>query len=123
MDSNANEIEAIIEYEGKRFHSLFVHGSTDRNQRNLLWDQLVTKSLVRDEPWFVTGDFNDLLCSDEKTGGTDTPEGSFSDLRTFFSEGDLFDLCHSGDPLSWKGVRGDRLVRCRLDRCLQYTLG
>ena len=49
-------------------------------------------------------------------GGPDRPEGSFSDLRTFFSEGDLYDLHHSGDPLSWRGKRGTHLVRCRLDR-------
>lgn len=48
-------------------------------------------------------------------------KGSFSDLRTFFSEGDLFDLKHSGDFLSWRGQRGDHLVRCRLDRTVSNT--
>lgn len=38
------------------------------------------------------------------------------DLRSFYSEGDLYDLPHSGDFLSWRGKRGDYLVRCRLDR-------
>lgn len=38
------------------------------------------------------------------------------DMRKFYAEGDLFDLPHSGDPLSWRGQRGDHLVRCRLDR-------
>ena len=70
----------------------------------------------RDALWFLTGDFNDLLRSEEKVGGPDRPEGSFSDLRTFFSEGDLYDLHHSGDPLSWRGQRGTHLVRCILDR-------
>lgn len=69
-------------------------------------DRLITKTLTREEPWFITGDFNDLLCTDEKEGGPDRPEGSFTDFRTFFSEGDLFDLQHSGDPLSWRGTRG-----------------
>ena len=54
----------------------------------------------RDSPWFVTGDFNDILNEEEKLGGPARPEGSFTDLRTFFSEGDLFDLRHSGDSLS-----------------------
>lgn len=87
IDSNAHVIDTLIEFEGKWFYSSFVHGSTDRNERNLLWDQLVTKSTVREEAWFITGDFNDLLNNCEKEGG---PEGSFTDLRTFFSEGDLF---------------------------------
>lgn len=87
------------------------HGSTDRNERNLLWNRLLVKNEDREEPWFLTGDFNDLISGDEKDGGPDRAEGSFSDLRTFFSEGDLFDLQHSGDFLSWRGQRGDHLVR------------
>lgn len=43
-------------------------------------------------------------------------------MRNFFSEGDLFDLQHSGDPLSWRGQRGDHLVRCRLDMAAANTL-
>lgn len=58
----------------------------------------------------------------KKTGGTDRPDGSYSDLITFFSEGDLFDLQHSGDPLSWRGKRVDQLIRCRLDRAVSNTL-
>ena len=60
--------------------------------------------------WFITGDLNDILCNDEKDGGTVRPESSFSDLRSFFSEADLFDLQHTGDPLSWRGKRGDYVV-------------
>ena len=71
---------------------------------------------LRDSPWFITGDFNDLLCANEKEGGPERLEGSFSDMRTFFAEGELFDLHHSGDSLSWRGQRGEHFVRCRLDR-------
>lgn len=84
-------------------------------------NHLVNLADLRDSPWFITGDFNDLLSNDEKTGGTERPEGSFSDLRTFFAEGDLFDLQHLGDPLSWRGKWGDHLVRCRLDRAAANT--
>ena len=122
LDSNAHVIDTFISFEGKQFYSSFVHGSTDKNQRNHLWDVLVTKATIREDAWFITGDFNDLLCSEEKEGGQERPEGSFTDMRTFFSEGDLFDLQHSGDPLSWRGQRGDHLVRCRLDRAAANTL-
>ncbi|KAL0744395.1 hypothetical protein Bca4012_085908 [Brassica carinata] len=121
VEANAHVIDTIVSYEGKSFFSSFVHASTDRTQRNLLWENLLAKSAGRDEPWFATGDFNDLINSEEKDGGPDRTEGSFSDLRTFFSEGDLFDLQHSGDFLSWRGKRGDHLVRCRLDRAVSNT--
>ncbi|KAL0896578.1 hypothetical protein Bca101_080539 [Brassica carinata] len=93
-----------------------------RKQRKLLWDHLTSSALIREEAWFITGDFNDHLSGAEKEGGPERPEGSFTDLRTFFSEGDLFDLQHSGDALSWRGVRGNHLVRCRLDRAAANTL-
>lgn len=63
-------------------------------------------------------DFNDLTNNSEKDGGPLRPEGYFSDLRTFFCEGDLFDIPHSSDPLSWRGQRGDHFVRCRLNRAV-----
>ena len=64
------------------------------------WTHMLHLASSRDSPWFVTGDFNDILNEEEKLGGPARPEGSFTDLRTFFSEGDLFDLRHSGDSLS-----------------------
>lgn len=71
-------------------------------------------------PWFLTGDFNDLLSNSEKEGEPPRAEGSFIDTRSFYSEGDLYVLRHSGDCLSWRGVRGadeeTYVVRCRLDR-------
>ncbi|KAF8088754.1 hypothetical protein N665_0530s0009 [Sinapis alba] len=116
ISSEANCIETSIIFEGKCFYSSFVYGNTDRHIRKAQWNQLLARANARDTAWFLTGDFNDLLNANEKLGGPSRPEGSFSDLRTLFSEGDLFDLRHSGDPLSWRGQRGTHFVRCRLDR-------
>ena len=121
LNSSPNVIDTVIEFEGNRFYASFIYGNTDRTQRRNLWDHLLDLSNARDEAWFITGDFNDILCSDEKDGGTDRPEGSFSDFRPFFSEGDLFDLQHTGDPLSWRGNRVNGVVRCRLDRAASNT--
>ena len=121
LNSSPNVIDTVIEFEGKRFYASFIYGNTDRTQRRNLWDQLLDLSNARDEAWFITGDFNDILCSDEKDGGTDRPDGSISDFRTFFSEGDLFDLQHTGDPLSWRGNRVNGVVRCRLARAASNT--
>lgn len=120
--SNANLIDTVIIYQGKSFYASFIHGDCDRKQRLMQWDHMLNRAENRDAPWFVTGDFNDLLSDEEKLGGPTRPESSFVDLRTFFSEGDLFDLRHAGDPLSWRGQRGDHLVRCRLDRAVANRL-
>lgn len=51
--------------------------------------------LIRDAAWFVTGDFNDVTNNSEKERGPERAEASFSDFRTFLSEGDLYDLQHT----------------------------
>ncbi|CAA7058564.1 unnamed protein product [Microthlaspi erraticum] len=45
-------------------------------------------------------------------------EGTFGDFRAFLSTGDLYDIPHAGNPLSWRGMRHTHLVHCRLDRSL-----
>ncbi|WZY68165.1 hypothetical protein YC2023_000405 [Brassica napus] len=116
LNSNANFIDTCIEFEGKSSFAAFVYGDNDFMRRRLFWNQMVSLMNGRDAPWFITGDFNDILSNAEKEGGTVRVEGSFTDLRSFYSEGDLYDLPHSGDLLSWRGQRGEHLVRCRLDR-------
>lgn len=116
--ANANLIDTFIEYEGKSFFASFIYGDCDKKQRQLQWEHLTSMASSREAPWFATGDFNDLISNSEKVGGPERTEGSLSDLCTFFSEGDLFDLRHSRDPLSWRGQRGTHFVRCRLDRAV-----
>lgn len=112
LSANANFIDTCIEYEGKSFFGAFIYADTDDVTRRLFWQQLVTLMNNRDGSYFVTDDFNDILNNAEKEGGPARAEGSFVDLRSFYSEGDLYDLPHSGDLLSWRGQRGDHLVRC-----------
>ena len=113
LDATPNLVDTCIKYEGKIFFASFVYGHSDYIQRRPLWNHLTALAVAREAPWFITGDFNDLQCNDEKVDGA---YGSFSDLRSFYAESDLYDLQHSGDPLSWRGQRGEHFVRCRLDR-------
>lgn len=87
-------------------------------KRREMWSHLIGVATVRDTPWFLSGDFNDIINNEEKKGGPQRPEGSFTDFKSFISEGDLYDLRHPGDPFSWRGIRNDQVVRCRLDRAL-----
>ena len=115
LSANANHIDTCIEFEGNNFFAFFIYGDTDKPKRRQLWEHIIYLSDSRDAPLFVTGDFNDLTSNTEKEGGPSREEGSFTDMRTFMAEADLYDLQHSGDPLSWRGQRGLHLVRCRLD--------
>lgn len=79
---------------------------------------LTELSISKNRPWFLTGDFNDILSKQEKDGGATRAEGTFIDFRTFHLEYDLYDIPHCGDFLYWRGVRGDQVVKCRLDRSI-----
>ena len=54
-----------------------MRGISHGNERNLSWNRLLVKNEDREEPWFLTGDFNDLISGEEKDGGPDRPEGVF----------------------------------------------
>ncbi|KAG7572582.1 Reverse transcriptase domain [Arabidopsis suecica] len=113
-----NYIDTKITAKGRSFFATFLYGEPDMSKRLQVWNSLTTYTETRAEPWFLTGDFNDIIHSSEKRGGPPRTEWSFSDLRTFMSECDLYDLNYSGNFLSWRGQRYSHLVRCRLDRAM-----
>ena len=118
LSSCQNYIDTKIKAAGKSFFATFLYGEPDRTKRKGIWDQLTSFGKTREEPWFISGDFNDIIDSSEKQGGPTRHEGTFVDIRSFMSECDLYDLKHSGNFLSWRGKRHDHVVHCRLDRAM-----
>lgn len=114
LESNHHYID---KFQGNIFYSTFMYGDPDIPNKGV-WDKLTSISQARNAPWFLTGDFNEIIDNTEKTGGTVKPEGFFVDFRSFISERDLYDLQHSGNYLSWRGVRYQQTILCRLDRAM-----
>lgn len=102
----------------KFFYATFVYGHPERTKRQAVWNQLTDQASGRDSPWFLTGDFNEIIDNSEKSGGARRTEESFVDFRSFMSENDLYDMQHLGNALSWRGARHTHHVRCRLDRAM-----
>lgn len=107
-----------LSYKGKNLFATFVYGVPKVSNRQAVWDQLAFIALTRDSPWFLTGDFNEIIDNSEKSGGPERPESFFGPFRSFLSAADLFDLQHTGNFLSWRGKQGTHLVDCRLDRSI-----
>lgn len=118
LSSNQNFIDTLISFKGVSFYSTFVYGAPEVFKRQDVWNLLTDISATRASPWFLTGDFNEIVGNSEKSGGRERPENSFTGFRSFLSSCDLFDIKHSGDFLSWRGQRNSHLVHCRLDRSL-----
>lgn len=121
LQESPNFIDTRISAEGRTFYATFLYGEPERAKRKTIWNQLSLIGQNRPEPWWLTGDFNDIIDSSEKQGGVIRAEGTFLDLRTLMSECDLYDLQHSGNFLSWRGKRHDHLVFCRLDRSMSNS--
>lgn len=119
--STKSFIDTSISYKGNSFHATFVYGEPEQTRRQEVWNALSTLHTDNTTPWFLTGDFNEIIDNSEKCGGPDRAEGSFGAFRTFLSSHDLFDLKHCGSFLSWRGQRHTHLVQCRLDRAICNT--
>ncbi|KAG2258306.1 hypothetical protein Bca52824_077600 [Brassica carinata] len=118
LNQSQNFIDTLISYKGNVFHTSFIYGEPDQSQRKDFWYFFSAITKDRDTPWLLTGDFNEIVDNSEKSGGPIRAEGSFTTFRNFLASGDLFDLKHSGNYLSWRGTRGNHLVHCRLDRSI-----
>lgn len=67
----------IVTHEEKNLHTTFFHGKPDHTKRKEIWAQLNHMGTNRDSPWFLTGDFNEIIDNTEKQGGNTRPESSF----------------------------------------------
>lgn len=99
-----------------------MYGDPDFVKRRPIWEKFKEIALTREGPWFLSGDFNDIVDNSEKHGGPERAEGTFVDFRSFLSECDLYDIRHCGNPLSWRGVRHTHVVTCRLDRAVANSI-
>ena len=118
ISSCHNFIDTRIKAAGKHFFATFVYREPDRVKRKLVWNLLTAQGTNREDPWFLTGDFNDIIDATKKQGGPERHEGTFVDIRSFMAECDLYDLRHSRNFLSWRGKRYEHVVHCRLDRAM-----
>ncbi|XP_048593215.1 uncharacterized protein LOC106393995 [Brassica napus] len=97
----------------------FVYGDPVLERRDQVWERLTRFSTTRNGPWFMIGDFNEITCHNEKTGGRQRPDSSFLPFKQMLNDCGMLEFPFTGDMLSWVGKRaGGSTVRCRLDRAV-----
>lgn len=70
-------------------------------------------------PWAVIGDFNDIMCHNEKKGHIPHPDGLIRGFNTALNDCELTDLGMRGHPFTWERSRGtDHWIEERLDRAV-----
>ncbi|XP_033139405.1 uncharacterized protein LOC117131069 [Brassica rapa] len=111
------DIEAII--DGIKVFMTFVYGDPVLERRDEVWERLTRFSTTKNGPWFMIGDFNEITCHNEKTGGRQRPDSSFLPFKQMLNDCGMLEFPFTGDMLSWVGKRaGGSTVRCRLDRAV-----
>lgn len=118
LTSSPNFIDTKVKFKNSMSYITFIYGAPQQENRARFWDHISSLGLNRDAAWLITGDLNDILENDEKVGGPPRCEGSFLSFRNFVLQNGLWNLKHSGNPLSWRGTRYNHFIKARLDRSL-----
>ncbi|KAM2339768.1 hypothetical protein ACFX1X_019299 [Malus domestica] len=117
-------IEVKIWDEHKKCHwYLFViYASTNEKKGQNQWGYLSRRLGNNRGKTLLIGDFNDILCNDEKEGGNYRPTSSMRDFREFVAQNELMDLGFVGYPFTWRNNQEAKPIQQCLDRGLA-TMG
>lgn len=114
-----NHMDVKVEYGeyGKWVRVTGTCGVPEVEQRHKIWDLFRYLNSDRSMPWFIGGDFNEILNHSEKQGGRFRLPRQMNNFNQVLAECALSDLGFEGYPFTWSNNREAlRTVRCRLDR-------
>ncbi|XP_020256684.1 uncharacterized protein LOC109833427 [Asparagus officinalis] len=97
-----------------------IYAFNQMEARKVLWDELKSaQQSIRNEPWLLCGDFNTVINSEEKIGGSIVSESDTKDFRDFIDDCHLNQLKTTGCFYTWNNKQDhDSRVWCKLDRAL-----
>lgn len=106
-----------LEEEEPWFRVTGIYGASEVNQRFRTWELMNKLHEDASPPWFLGGDFNEILTAGEKLGGGARAPRQMTSFNTALSVCGLTDLGFEGYPFTWSnGREHPHMVRCRLDR-------
>ncbi|EFH70166.1 predicted protein [Arabidopsis lyrata subsp. lyrata] len=75
--SDSRIIDAKVKLGSLIFYISCVYGDPVAHLRQIVWDKLIDISVLRNDPWLVLGDLNEIMNNSEKLGGPARVESSF----------------------------------------------
>lgn len=100
-----------------QFFFTAVYGSPQPQLRRSLWPDLTVAAPDLASPWLLSGDFNAILSSTERSGGSSRTSSGCRLFQSFIHHQGLLDMGYSGHKYTWR--RGTLMER--LDRALCNT--
>ncbi|KAL0403940.1 UNVERIFIED_CONTAM: hypothetical protein Sradi_2034800 [Sesamum radiatum] len=118
---NHIDVDVLSEDTTANWRFTGIYGEADVTKRKEVWNRLVHLSKRSDAAWICAGDFNEILCTTEKTG-TRRPQWQIDDFRNALAASDLTDLGFQGTKYTWCNRRQNpNTVWARLDRACGNT--
>ncbi|MCH86446.1 hypothetical protein A2U01_0007303, partial [Trifolium medium] len=97
-----------------------IYASPNEDNRKSLWEDLKLIADSMQEPWMIAGDFNDIVCANEKKNGAPVSLRRCNNFRERINACNLMDLGSVGAKFTWRGpiYHGGQRIYERLDRAL-----
>ncbi|XP_075483594.1 uncharacterized protein LOC142523746 [Primulina tabacum] len=124
LSFSSGHIDSTIQHGDKHWRFTGFYGNPETSTRHLFWTVLSRLSAMqelRDLPWLVGGDFNEICFDTEKWGGNPRPLSQTRAFREALDVCSLQDLHGSGEFFTWVNRRSpNNLIFERLDRFEPY---
>ncbi|CAL9009767.1 unnamed protein product, partial [Prunus brigantina] len=113
LGTSDQSISAYVSWSGQSPWILTgIYANPCSTKRANLWEYLNFVASCHQMPWLIAGDFNDMLKTNEKMGGT--PLHRLRGFKKWFDENNMIDLGYSGPKFTWTNNR----VFERIDRAV-----
>ena len=69
-----------------------IYGHNQEQQRQPLWDELQQNSLAIPGAWCPLGDFNTILCKEDRYGGNEVVDHDIEELSNFITNCEVLEM-------------------------------
>lgn len=114
-----NHIDALMKvYEDRvEIRITGIYGEPNFRNQHITWSLLHQLHAIKSKPWFIGGDFNEILSSREKECGQIRGPNLMTAFNAALVDCGLSDMGYEGCHFIWSSNRlATRTVRCLLDR-------
>ncbi|KAE8801535.1 Elongation factor 1-alpha [Hordeum vulgare] len=94
----------VLNEEGLVWRLTGVYGKSAMERKKETWKllRILKQQHQSGRPWLCLGDFNEILASNEKSGGVECPQCYMNDFRDALDFCELRDIGFEGDPYTWR---------------------
>ncbi|XP_028755343.1 uncharacterized protein LOC114714742 [Neltuma alba] len=117
LEVNSQYIHTVVENNGDKIFITAVYASPNITIRRSLWNKLQALNPGNNWPWFIGGDFNATLFSNERRSNAIRTTSVDRDFSNWVESLQLLDMGCSGPFYTWRG----KGCESRIDRVLSNS--